>query len=111
MNTKHTDKLLKKTFGVNSFNDVTKLLESKSESFYKSTFFTEKERFIKNIKHLSSLIERGGEDYSMALEASRSGSIIESFASVGLGDIKVDYTKNRKNLVHHLSYFYKKKNK
>lgn len=104
-----TEKLIRKTFGVSSFDEVLKMLKSKPDEFFQNTFFTEKSTFILKICDLEKEISKDGDLYSEAMIASRSGSIIESFASAALGEIKVEYEKNRKLLVNYLSFFYKKK--
>jgi hypothetical protein len=102
-----TEKLLKKNFGITSFKEVIQKLEKEGELTFKENLFVEKSFFIEKIKKLDASINELSSAYSMALEMAKSGSIYESFAKEGKGSLKIEYMKQRKLMVHHLSFFYK----
>ena len=101
-----TDKLVLKNFGINNFQEVIDLIEDKPEDFFLETFFTDKTTFLSRINQLANDINKDADIYAQAMNASRSGSMIASFASSAMGGIKVTYVKNRKLLVNYLSFFY-----
>lgn len=105
-----TEKLLKKNFGIQSFNEVIARLEKEPEDTFKDNLFAEKAQFIERIKKLNDSILLLSDTYSTALNWSKPGSIYESMAKNGFGSLKIEYIKVRKQMVHHLSFFYKLRN-
>ena len=105
-----TEKLLKKNFGIQSFKEVIAKLEKEPEETFTDNLFVEKAQFIHRVKKLNNSIIQLSGTYSDALELGKSGSIYESFARDGIGSLKTKYIKERKELVHHLSFFYKRRN-
>ena len=71
--------------------------------------FIDKATFIKNIQQLAIDINQLADTYKTAQEASKSGSVIQGFASAGLGAVQKEYIQKRKAMVHHVSLFAKKK--
>lgn len=104
-----TEKLLKKNFGIQSFIDVIARLEKEPEETFTNNLFAEKAQFIGRIKQLNKAILQLSDTYSMALNWMKSGSIYESLARNGFGSLRIEYTSARKQMVHHLSFFYKAK--
>lgn len=104
-----TEKLLKKNFGITSFAEVLKKLEKEPEETFSENLFVEKSGFIERIRALDKSIRKFSEAYSIGLEMAKPGSIYESFARSQLGEIRGEYIRVRKQLVHHLSFFYKLK--
>ncbi|MDX9918815.1 MAG: hypothetical protein RB289_02335 [Paludibacter sp.] len=104
-----TEKLLKKNFGISSFKQVIAKLEKEPKETFSNNLFVEKDVFIKKIEELNNSINSLSEAYADGLKMAESGSVFETFARRELGNIHTPYVKMRKQLVHHLSYFYKKK--
>lgn len=104
-----TDILLKKHFKVDGFDAVLKSIDKKDASFFTSTIFMEKPVFVNHITQLAKEINDLAEVYKTAQEASKSGSIMQSFASAGLGSIQKEYISKRKAMVHHVSLFVARK--
>lgn len=104
-----TEKLLKKNFGISSFKLVIAKLEKEPEETFCQYLFVEKELFLSKIKELNNEINMMSTAYTDTLKMAQSGSIFETFAKDGLGSLHKHYVQIRKQLVHHLSYFYKKK--
>ena len=105
-----TEKLLKKNFGIQSFKMVIAKLEKEPEATFKDNFFAEKAQFIERIKQLNNTILILSDTYCMALDWSKSGSIFESLVTNEFGSLKIEYIRVRKQMVHHISFFYKLKN-
>lgn len=104
-----TDILLKKHFKVDSFDTVLKRIDKKDASFFTSTIFMDKPLFVNHITKLAKEINDLSEVYKISQEASKSGSIMQGFASAGLGSIQKDYISKRKAMVHHVSLFVARK--
>jgi hypothetical protein len=104
-----TEKLLRKNFGIQSFNEVIAKLEKEPEETFRDNLFTEKSQFIDRIKQLNETILLLSDTYSAALDWRILGSTHESLARNGFGSLKNEYIKVRKQMVHHLSFFYKLK--
>ncbi len=104
-----TEKLLKKNFGITRFKNVLARLENEPEDTFKEYLFVEKGVFIEKIKELNSSINLFSEAYGEGLRIAQAGSIWESFGRSELGKIHTPYIQIRKQFVHHLSFFYKKK--
>jgi hypothetical protein len=102
-----TEKLLKKHFGITDFNEVIHKLENEPADTFKDNLFIDKESFIKLMKVLNNSINMLGQTYSDALRWSRSGSIDEYFVRSNIGYVKTKYIRQRKLMVHHLSFFFK----
>ena len=104
-----TEKLLKKNFGITRFKQVIARLEKEPEDTFSKYLFVEKDIFISRIKELNNEINIISETYAEGLKMAQAGSIFETFARRELGKIHTPYVEMRKQFVHHLSYFYKKK--
>ena len=104
-----TDSLLKKHFKVSTFTEALKTIDKKEDSFFKDTLFMSKAIFIEKLKQLAKEINELSDTYKTAQEASKSGSVIQGFASAGLGAIQKEYIQKRKAMVHHVSLFLKKR--
>jgi hypothetical protein len=104
-----TEKLLKKNFGETNFKHVLARLEKEHEDTFTDYLFVEKQVFIEKIKELNAKINIFSDAYGEGLKISQAGSIWESFGRRELGNIHTPYVQMRKQFVHHLSYFYKKK--
>ena len=104
-----TEKLLKKKFGITSFKEVIQKLENESEETFKDNLFVEKSFFIEQIKNYNKKVNELSEGYCCALEMRKPGSMLETYARNNIGYIRLEYAKQRKLLVHHLSFFYKLK--
>ena len=104
-----TDLLIKKHFKVKDFKNVIEKVNKKEETYFTSNVFMLKDVFIQNLNKLDKEINELADAYKMAQEASKSGSIIQNFASAGLGSIQKEYIQKRKIMVHHVSLFVKKK--
>ncbi|MDD2994989.1 MAG: hypothetical protein PHP99_02090 [Paludibacter sp.] len=104
-----TEKLLKKNFGITRFKQVIAKLEKEPEETFSQYLFVEKDVFISKIKELNNSINSLSEAYAEGLKMAESGSIFETFARRELGNIHKPYVQMRRQMVHHLSYFYKKK--
>jgi len=102
-----TEKLLRKNFGIQSFNEVITRLEKEPEETFINNLFAEKAQFIQRINKLNETILKLSDTYSMALNWLKPGSIYESLARNGFGSLKTEYTSARKQMVHHLSFFFK----
>ena len=104
-----TEKLLKKNFGITSFKKVIAKLENEPEETFSKYLFVEKEHFISKITELNKEINLMSDAYVEGLKMAESGSIFETFARRELGNMHMPYVLMRRQMVHHLSYFYKKK--
>ena len=104
-----TEKLLKKNFGITRFKHVMARLEKVPEETFRDYLFVEKVVFIEKIKELNNEINTLSETYAVGLKMAESGSIFETFARRELGKLHTPYIQMRKQFVHHLSYFYKRK--
>ncbi|PIB32236.1 hypothetical protein BFP78_10330 [Gaetbulibacter sp. 5U11] len=102
------DSLVKKHFKVSSFNEALKKIEKKEDTYFPDTLFVSKASFIEKLKQLAKEINELSDAYKTAQDASKSGSIIQGFASAGLGAIQKEYIQKRKAMVHHVSLFVKK---
>ncbi|WP_417858129.1 hypothetical protein [Xanthomarina gelatinilytica] len=103
------ERLLKKHFVITSFDKVLAQIAKKQASFFEENLFLDKASYLHKITALGEEIDELADAYSQAQEAAKSGSIIQSFASAGLGSIQKEYIQKRKAMVHHLSLFLKKK--
>jgi hypothetical protein len=104
-----TEKLLKKNFGISRFKQVIARLEKETEDTFTDYLFVEKTLFVAKIMELNKQINMMSEAYAEGLKMAESGSIFETFARRELGKIHTPYVQMRRQMVHHLSYFYKKK--
>lgn len=104
-----TEKLLKKNFGITCFKHVIARLEKEPEETFRDYLFVEKAVFIEKTKGLNNSINMFSEAYTEGLKMAESGSIFESLARSELSKIHTPYVQMRKQFVHHLSYFYKRK--
>ena len=104
-----TEKLLKKNFGISSFKQVIAKLEEETEETFSKYLFIEKELFVKKIEELNNSINSLSEAYAEGLKMAEAGSIFETLARRELGNIHKPYVQIRRQMVHHLSYFYNKK--
>lgn len=103
------DSLLKKHFKVKDFNTVLLNIHKKEESFFMDNLFIDKATFMNNIQQLAIDINQLADTYKTAQEASKSGSVIQGFASAGFGAVQKEYIQKRKAMVHHVSLFATKK--
>lgn len=103
------DQLIKKQFKVHTFKEALIQVQKKEATFFTEQLFLDKTTFIEKLDQLAKDINNLSESYKTAQEASKSGSIIQTFASTGLGGIQKEYIQKRKAMVHHLSLFLKKK--
>lgn len=101
-----TEILLKKKFGITNFDQVILKLNGIPEEVFTKELLTDKDIFIKKIIALDNEICQLYSTYSIALDWMKSGSIYESFTKYHFGALRIAYIKARKQMVHHLSYFY-----
>ncbi len=100
-----TAKLLREKFGIKSEAELFELINKKEDSFFTQNFFMEKENYIFSLKNIIAAINDDGRVISDMGPAAESGSIIETFASFALSEIRSGYIAKRKTLVHHVSFF------
>ncbi len=102
------EKLLKKQFKIKTEIEFYKLIENKSEAFFKNNFFTNKNTYLEMIKKIVERINETGESYSKYMEMAKSGSSIESyFTTSSVASIRRLYIQDRKKLVNHARFFVK----
>ena len=103
----HTEKLLKKKFNIKTEKQFLTLINKKEESFFENSFFISKEKYISNITKLIKEVNDLGSSFKDIMPMAKSGSILNPFASDGLGSIMSDYRSKLKTLENHCSFFKK----
>lgn len=103
----HTEKLLKKKFNIKTEKQFLTLINKKEESFFEKSFFISKEKYISNITKLIKEVNNLGSSFKDIIPMAKSDSILNPFASVGLGSTMSLYRAKLKTLENHISFFKK----
>ncbi len=103
----HSEKLIKKKFNLKTEKQLLTLINKKDEAFFKDSFFISKEKYITNISNLLNEVNDLGSSFKDIMPMAKSGSILNPFASIGLGSVMSDYRSKLKTLENHISFFKK----